>query len=320
MLPTHGSVTSVFHLANALRFGPQPNLTAWVEAARARVAYLAAALDHTARAKYLVDAGLVSADTEIVPTKRLLSVSARADRATKLAIAAIILEQSPPPWLQVAVLGSSVRFEVIPSADLDALSWLGDELERLLVDAAYIDPQSPDTVKLGVGRAAELVVLAALVQRGEYPLHVSEISDRFGYDIESTHNGSIRRYEVKGCTSSTSASFHLSRNEFEKSKLFGVEWRIVQVAFADEVLVSEAIHPRHVLGIRELSSAEVVTLIPPDLEEFRWETSALLMPDPGRWRSSTLAVPVELNLPGIQYLGSESLNRSAIHVSHGRVI
>jgi hypothetical protein len=297
MLPTHGSVTSVFHLANALRFGSQPDFASWVAAARARVAYLAAALDHEARARYLVENHLVSAAPEIIATERLLAISARADRATKLAIAAIILEQTPPPWLKVAVVGRSVHFEIIPSADLEALSWIGDDLEQLLIDAAGSDLPTQDITRLGVGRAAELVVLGALAARGEHPLHVSEISDGYGYDIESTENGRTRRLEVKGCTGSTSASFHLSRNEFEKSRVFGPEWVVVQVSFADAVLISEEVRPWHVLGIRELSSADVMEMVPPDPEEFRWETSALLTPNARR-----------------------SLNKPGSHVDHRRAL
>ncbi|WP_161494149.1 DUF3883 domain-containing protein [Microcella alkaliphila] len=280
------------------------------------MAYLAAALDHETRAKYLVETHLVSAGPEIVGTERILAVSARADRATKLAIAAIILEQTPPPWLQVAVVGSSVHFEIIPTADLEALSWIGDDLEQLLIDAARNDPPTQEIIKLGVGRAAELVVLGALAASGEHPLHVSEISDGYGYDIESTENGRIRRLEVKGCTGSTSASFHLSRNEYEKSRYFGSEWMVVQVSFADEVLVSEEIRPWHVLGIRELSSADVLELVPPDPEEFRWEKSALLTPKASRWRPSAIAVPLDLCLPGTRFLGAVSLSKSGSRTAH----
>jgi hypothetical protein len=309
MLPTHGSVTSIFLLANAIRFGSQPDVATWIRVAGAKSAFLAAAIDHEPVARFLIREGLVLSSDGIGPSARLNFVSARADRRTLTAIAALLLDVAPPPWLPIAVSDRRVHFEVIPSADMEALAWLGSDLERLLLDAA--PPQSaPESVlALGIGRAAELVVLAALADDGASPIHVAGISDRFGYDIESADENGIRRWEVKGCTPATAATFHLSRNEFEKCRAFALEWTVVQVEFTGAALTAASVVSDHVSRVRELTSAGVVSLVPRDTDGFRWETSALVSPPPHAWVRSTVKIPADLRLPSIHALGLEALER-----------
>lgn len=261
MLPTHGAVTSVFHLANSVRHGGQLDIAAWVNAAGSRSSFLAAAIDHRPTAELLLDTGLALPSSPIMPTARLKALSRQADRTTLIAIAALLFEIAPPPWLPVAVVNGQVRYEFIPSADLEGLAWLRPQLEQLLLDASHSVLQPSDHLQLGLGRAAELIVFAALERLHASPVHLSEISDRFGYDIESAL-GSTRRWEVKACTERTSGTFHLSRNEFEKCRLYPDEWRLVQVEFAPNALTAEFLTASHVASIRELPAGEVHALAP----------------------------------------------------------
>lgn len=308
MLPTHGSVTSVFLLANALRYGALPDLKTWVRTAAANSAFLAVAINHEPTARFLLREGLVTSGGDISPTTRLRCLSTRADRQTLTAIAALLLEVAPPPWLSFAVIDRQVRYEIIPSNDLEGLRWLGLDLERLLLDAA--PPKSPrdNLLGLGVGRAAELVILAALTNGGESAVHVSEISDRFGYDIESADESGVRRWEVKGCTAVTAGNFHLSRNEYEKCRVFESEWTIVQVQFASAALIADFVVSDHIANVRELTSAQVTSLIPLDTDHFHWESSARVDPPPQAWARSTVKVPANLRLPSMHALGLEALD------------
>jgi len=64
--------------------------------------------------------------------KRLNALSERADRPTLVAIARLLLSHAPPAWLAIALDQTGVKREYIPSRDLERLSWLGAELDRLL--------------------------------------------------------------------------------------------------------------------------------------------------------------------------------------------
>lgn len=304
MLPTHGAVTSVFHLANSLRHTHHRDIKAWVNAAGTRSSFLAAAIDHRTAAEFLVDADLVFVGTAITPSHSLKALSRQADRPTLIAIARLLLEVAPPQWLPIAV-DEQVRYEFIPSADLQGLAWLRPELDQLLEDAARPLERS-DSVALGIGRAAELTIFAALDQIRASPVHVSEISDRFGYDIE-TVRGPARRWEVKGCTTRTSNSFHLSRNEFDKCVRHRDEWRLVQVEFAPAALTAEFLTESHIVTIRELHADELMDIAPSEMGTFHWETSARITPLPGTWVQSTLTAPKSLRLPSIADLGETAL-------------
>ena len=305
MLPTHGAVTSVFHLANSVRHTRQPNIAAWVSAASSRSSFLAAAIDHGPAAAFLLDAGLVLADTAITPSPRLRAVSRQADRPTLIAIADLLLQTAPPAWLPVAVVGGEVRYEFIPSNDFVGLAWLQPELDQLLINAADQAPQHSDAVALGLGRAAELTVLAALNRLRASPVHVAEISDRFGYDIE-TVRGHARRWEVKGCTTRTAESFHLSRNEFDQCRRYSDEWLLVQVEFKPEAVTAEWLLASHVSAIRELPSRTLLAIPPAESAQFYWETSARIAPPACAWVTSTLTVPNDFRLPSIDKLSQQA--------------
>ena len=225
-----------------------------------------------------------------------------------MAIARLLLEQAPPQWLLAAVDGK-VREELIPSADLQGLDWLRPELNQILIDTALELQDNSDSIALGLGRAAELVIFSALDAIDDAsPVHVSEISDRFGYDIE-TSIGPATRWEVKGSTTNTSDSFHLSRNEFETCRRFPDEWRLVQVEFGPSVLTSDSVARSHVSLIRELRSGVLADIAPMETGAFRWETSALITPPASAWSESLLIVPDDFRIAGIDSLGEEALEK-----------
>lgn len=195
MLPTHGTVTSVVHLANALRFHHQEDVDAWVRQAQAQSAFMAGALNHRPVAALLLQYSLAEQRDSIYPTPSLLAIPNRADRSTLLAIAALLLRLAPPVWLRASVEVGVVLEEQIPEDDLRGLSWMGPDLHSILLTAADFSTDSDDTTRLGIGLAAEFVVLSALNAAGSCPVHVSPISDNFGYDITSSSARS--QWEVK---------------------------------------------------------------------------------------------------------------------------
>lgn len=304
MLPTHGTVSSIALLAASLQHRSYRSIDDWVEATRNRSAFLASAIDHRPAADYLVRHGLVRALPEVTPTPRMRTVPPRNDRPSLVAIASLVLIISPPQWISVAVSHGRVHSEYIPTEDFRALRWLGADLARLLLAAAAAAVRPDDAIPRGVGRAAELVVLASLEEDGRRPIHVADISANYGYDIEATAP-SVRRFEVKGATESTASTFHLTRNEYEKCRDFGDEWTVVQVVFSRNVTSTRRITASEILDIRELPSTEVLRLAPTDSGQFLWEVSARFTPPTGCWRPSLLRVPIGLELPSVRELAAQ---------------
>jgi hypothetical protein len=302
MLPSHGAVTSVFFLANSLRHTSYVDVSTWVEAAGAGNSFLAAAIDHLPAAEYLLQRGLVLEEEEIATSRRLHALSRAADRPTLLAIANLLFELSPPGWLSIAVHEGRVREEFIPQSDLQSLEWLRPDLHDLLLGVAQeASARRQGAVALGLGFAAEMVVLAALEEAQLGPLHVAEISDRYGYDIE-TQGGTHRRWEVKGATTATSTSFHLTRNEFDKCAAHH-DWVLAQVVFSSAALFAETVLAHHIEEIRLLMPSQLVPLSPMSSPSFMWESSALFVPPRNAWVPSALVVPSGFALPGMKILG-----------------
>ncbi|MBP1242146.1 MULTISPECIES: DUF3883 domain-containing protein [unclassified Frigoribacterium] len=218
----------------------------------------------------------------------------------------LIFEVAPPSWLNIAVVSDEVRLEFIPSADAQALEWLGADLEEVLKEASAAVNSHPDEVALGIGRAAELVALSALVSDGRHVTHVADVSDRYGYDIEVSGAQGLMCYEVKGCLESTKGHFHLSRNEFEKMQSIGSSWRIIQVEFSNSAITAGSIRYEHVAGIRELLSEEVLRMAPLEPAGFRWEESCRMRPAGDAWNASSLSVPPSIELPSLAELAADA--------------
>ena len=154
-------------------------------------------------------------------------------------MARLLLLFIPPPWLATAVGPSGVRREYIPSRHLERLSWLGDELDGLLIEAhEFVTAEERKAFRKRFGNAAELVILAAKERKGAQPVHVAAFSDAYGYDIEC-RLPVTQRIEVKAASGNTCCHFHLTRNEYEKSRLLGAEWRLLQVVFSTRAFVAE---------------------------------------------------------------------------------
>lgn len=243
---------------------------------------MAATLNLVAVAKELVALNLVSVDP-VSPVGSLLEAGDQADQQTFEKIARVLLERSPPLWLKVAVSASGVSREYIPQADLDSLSWLGDVLDIVLVDVWLSLQKEADQAAKALGDAAELLVFAALKRQGGTVIHVSRVSDVFGYDIERHHEGRIERIEVKAASAKTADSFIISRNEFNKSQIFQAEWRLIQVVFTAGAVFGHEVGADEVVDLREISPRTLREICPQDSSSFIWRESAQIRPDAMHW-------------------------------------
>jgi len=71
--------------------------------------------------------------------------------------------------------------------------------------------------------------------------------------------------------------------------------------------MANPVTPAHVRRIRELPSAEILTLVPADSDQFYWESSARITPMPQAWISAGVTLPPDLRLPSFTSLGRQAL-------------
>jgi len=143
-------------------------------------------------------------------------------------------------------------------------------------------------VQKKVWQCSGTVVLAAKTLQGAQPIHVAAFSDVYGYDIEC-RLPATERIEVKAASENTRHRFHLSRNEYDKSRFFGAEWRLVQVVFSTRAFIAERITAYDIAEVLELDSAALSALIPPDTKAFRWAESAEISAPIEAWRRADLS-------------------------------
>lgn len=310
LLPRHGVAFAVLHLARVAGLAPRRSVDDWVSAALRHGSYMTAATDLRSPARALVRAGLASVGEEgdIRVARSLAAVAASkggAQHAMRHVAVALLVSQ-PPVWLRVAVNAGGVERAYVPQPDLDALSWLEEALDDVLVEARRLvgDPYGADLSK-EIGDAAEEIVVAALRAAGKEPLHVSRISDRYGYDVDVSE-GPIRFLEVKSAGPKTLSRFHLSRHEFDTSMRQGDAWCLVQVVFEASAFVADPITAADVSCIRELPASVLRDLVPGDSPEFQWEGSALITPPPDAWRPSMLEPDPFFVRPGFAAVGDRS--------------
>ena len=98
------------------------------------------------------------------------------------------------------------------------------------------------------------------------------------------------RVEVKAASSVTCGKFMLSRNEYNKSRIYGSQWRLVQVVFKVSAFTAERIYCVHVETVLQLKNDTIAALVPPDPPGFVWMESAELKPDAAAW------APLEIEL------------------------
>lgn len=296
MLPSRGCCHAVFLLVFSARLKQYSGLDDWVVAAKGRATIMATTLNLSAVAKSMVALNLVALNP-VVPARSLQSAGEDASNQTFEKIARILLERSPPPWLKVAVSNTGVSREYIPAADLDALAWLGDALDSILLDVFRSSIVEEDFASKAIGNAAELIVVAALKRMGGSVLHVAQISDAFGYDVEHRLPSGTSRLEVKACSPQTSDCFILSRNEFDKSQLLKSEWRLIQVIFKVGAVFGTTIGSEDVVEIRELTPDILLELTPPDTDSFRWRESAEYRPNADHWTPCRLDLDLTYRAP-----------------------
>ncbi|WP_433494726.1 DUF3883 domain-containing protein [Micromonospora sp. CA-248089] len=285
-------------LCHAARLTARRNITEWVDAARGHGAFVAAATDLSTPAEHLLASGLAKQAETIVLMPPLVGIAGTADSVTLRHVARVLLITDPPAWLRIAVSLEGVAREYIPTADLRALEWLDPELDEMLIDVFRAVNGPLDTeVRKRIGDAAEAVVLAALRADGRHPTHVAKISDAFGYDIELTGPPRLR-FEVKGCSENGRGTFHLSRNEYDKSQIYADEWVLTQVVFNNCAFVASHLERAHIAGIFEATAHEIGSAVLPDTERFTWTDSALISLPPGVWRPAPYAV-ADIALPGL---------------------
>lgn len=289
--PTKGLSHAVFLLVHVASLGRNASKRDWIEAARARPVIAAQSFDLNGIADRLIEWGLIEVSPSVVVNHPLSRLSTWADYPTLKSIAGILLRKRPPAWLPIAIQNGRLNEEVVPIADREALSWLGDDLEAVLV-AVYRDICEPDADQMleRLGMAGELAVMNALERAGMRPRQVSLISDAYGYDIEVEVGGQLNGIEVKTVVPRTAAQFFISRNEFEISRRMLSRWRIIQVMFSTAIVAAGKGTYADVLSLRELPSSVLHSLAPEDESHFRWTESALIVPPDDAWQVSELKV------------------------------
>lgn len=284
MIPTNGCVYSIRLLGSVALVQQRRSVDDWLDAAKFHGTYLAAANNLRGWALFMLQNGLANQNETVELSPRAEAVVSLDAKRGQYELARLLLLIDPPAWIQLAVEGRTVRREYIPQDDLRDLRWLEPRLDELLIDVAgKIAP--PDTDFLDrLGRAGEYVVMAALKHCGLRPRHVALLSDSYGYDVEAlSTDGGVDRIEVKAAGRGTAGQFHLSRNEFDKSVMYGPEWRVIRVVFNGEALVASRLDCSHIDSIHELNAATLRALVPFDSSSFQWETSALLSPTGDDW-------------------------------------
>lgn len=300
MLPKHGVVHGAFLLAYTARLNPVASLEQLIEASRSQLTFLSSATDLRTPANGLRELKLLRNEARIELDARLKPLSHTADERTMIGIARLLLEGFPPIWLWSAVEGGQVLREYIPSDDLDALIWLEPNLDSLLlgVHAKLEAPRQQDLIKQ-IGDAAEAILMAAFELEGRRPIHVAKFHDGCGYDIELP-TAPVDCIEVKAASANTRGRFRLTRNEFDKCRLLGSEWRLLQVVFCPQAFFAERIGAQHVLEVIEIACGVVLQLPPPDSDAFRWMESAELTPAAAEWRKVTISLDPTFSVPGFK--------------------
>jgi hypothetical protein len=265
-------------------------------------------LDETA--KGLLKHGLAKMSGHICLAEGLISFSVQADKPTLIAIARLLLQASPPNWLRFVVRDGQVAREYMPTEDLENLAWIEPELDQMLLDAYGTLSVNDDEFLKAMGDAAELFILAALVRKGANPLHVSKLSDSYGYDIECSGTV-VNRIEVKAASHASRSKFHISRNEFEKSSHYGPQWRLLQVIFTNAAFLSDHLDSSHVASVRELRYGVLQELVPADTQSFKWAESAQITTTSEVWGSTDIELDPDFRTTGFRHNAASSSTISA---------
>ncbi|RWC38439.1 MAG: DUF3883 domain-containing protein [Mesorhizobium sp.] len=290
-LPSRGRCHAAFLLAYSARLRPSGDFNSWVISASGKSTIMAASTDVLGTARLLVDINLASITDVVAINPVLAAFDSKADRHSLLGIARLLLQRCPPAWIGAAIVDGRLAPEFIPDSDLETLSWLGPDLEPLLVEIHHrLTRAAFDERRKMLGNAGELAIMSALRYDRYSPVHVALLSDWYGYDIENRRASATERLEVKACVRATADRVFVSRNEFDKAAKFGSEWRLIQVIFSSSVMVERTVVAAHVEEVRELSSGALQALAPDPSPTFQWTDSAEFRPTPDMWIPSALRV------------------------------
>jgi hypothetical protein len=269
MFPTRGTCHGVFLLVRSACSAPRRSLNEWIAFARSMPTVMAAAINLDALAASLCTCGLASLQNgKINLDERLVRVGEAATDEVLMSIAALLLRLDPPPWLHSAVASGFFRPELVPFPDLKALEWLGQDIEPLLA-AVKDESAEDDAFRTWLGSVGESLVVALERCRGASVRHVSLVSDRFGYDVESLSSGR-RRLEVKTSVVGSEHRLFLTRNEVTAAARHFAEWFLIQVVLKPEALAAPNVTPCHVERMRQLPSSSVIGVLPQDSIHCRW--------------------------------------------------
>lgn len=236
---------------------------------------MAAAIDLTVVGRALFECNLANlTGGRITVVDELLGLGEAATDEALKTIASLFLKRNPPPWLYSSTVEEQFHAEFVPSGDLAAIEWLGDDLSPILYGAAEELGQE-DRFRSWLGSAGESLVVATERHDGAIVRHVSRISDHFGYDVESS-SSSLRRIEVKTSILSSEHRVFLTRNEANTAKRYPGEWCLVQVILTPGALTSAALTQDHVQELRRLSGTSLLKVLPQDTQHCRWRETVEL--------------------------------------------
>lgn len=255
------------------------------------------ALNFRAVANSLLDAKLAKITEQIELEEKLMVFAESADHHSLMGIARILFEYFPPPWILNSIANNEIAIEYIPSSDLSALAWMGEDLTDLLRSIAQRKIFVQDEkLRKRLGDIGELVLIASNKFQGKTTFHVAQISDSYGYDIEVIeHSGNVlERIEVKASLPHTNGRIFISKNECEKARFYGNEWNLVQITFDASVPWKTDITRKDVVSTRGLSNADVLSLTSVDTSSFRWLISAEIKPTLANWNDYSMPLPENL--------------------------
>ena len=283
-IPSKGFCHAVFLLLHAARLSIPHSISDWIQAARNRQTIMASALNVEFVANNLIANALVDSEPAVKFSEEWDKVGTAADYTAFLQIAAIYLKRCPPIWISSCFVRGAYHPEFIPTSDLSALHWMGNDLEPVLREVHYhTRKHRDDTTKLELGFLGERVVFELLSKSGHLVRHVSQISDSYGYDIESEKSGEKRYWEVKSCTNYTKDRFFITRNEARQAKALGSSWNIIQVIFRTGINSSNKASEDDVLQLRVLTAHELINICPSQSEYFDWMETAVVRPAQSSW-------------------------------------
>lgn len=297
-IPTRGMCHSVFLLAYAARTKPRRNTNEWVAGAQRLPTLMAEALGLNEAANLLRAEGLAWSEQEsIMVDQRLVHAGSVATAETLGAIAKVLLQAAPPPWVKHAIRGGKVRWELVPSADARDLVWLGDLLEPLLLDLQH-DTEESDRFRTWLGGVGESFLVASETARGAKVRHVALVSDAFGYDVESVLDAERLLIEVKTTVERNAGTFMVTKNEARSAATLAPDWVLMQVILKHSAIVDEHITLDHVVAVRSLRTARLEPLLPRDTPNGEWTGSARITAPDDAWTIDDYVAPTSWSVDG----------------------